>query len=235
MVDVSEKAETKRVARARGQVAMARETLRLAVDGQARKATSSASRASPESWRRRRRSELIPLCHPLTCRASRSNHARRCAARPARVARSSVTGKTGVEMEALTAVSVACLTIYDMLKAVDRGMRIEGVDSSKSAAANPAIGAATQSQGKDASESRPTLNRALLGTSCKHGDWRVSVDDASARSASLARARTFLSARRMAACWPQDLIAWRTQPPFPISAMDGYAVRAADLAAPGAH
>ena len=77
----------------------------------------------------KRTHELIPLCHPLPLTQGRRSISRRTeAARLARCGRRvKVTGQTGVEMEALTAVSVACLTIYDMVKAVDRGMRIEGI------------------------------------------------------------------------------------------------------------
>ena len=77
----------------------------------------------------KRTHELIPLCHPLALtKVDGRHHARRGAAWPASCApRRKTRGQTGVEMEALTAVTVACLTIYDMAKAVDRGMRIEGV------------------------------------------------------------------------------------------------------------
>jgi cyclic pyranopterin phosphate synthase len=129
MVDVSAKAETARVARARGKVAMARETLRLAVDGQAKKGDVFGVARIAGIMAAKKTSELIPLCHPLPL-SSISVEITPDEALPGLrvIAEASVAGKTGVEMEALTAVSVACLTIYDMLKAVDRAMRIEGVE-----------------------------------------------------------------------------------------------------------
>ncbi|MBM3550707.1 MAG: cyclic pyranopterin monophosphate synthase MoaC [Alphaproteobacteria bacterium] len=129
MVDVSAKAETSRVARARGQVAMARETLRLAVDGQAKKGDVFGVARIAGIMAAKKTSELVPLCHPLALSSVTVEITPDEALPGLRVfAEASVTGKTGVEMEALTAVSVACLTIYDMLKAVDRFMRIEGVE-----------------------------------------------------------------------------------------------------------
>ncbi|MBI1980585.1 MAG: cyclic pyranopterin monophosphate synthase MoaC [Methylocystis sp.] len=129
MVDVSAKAETARVARARGHVAMARETLRLAVEGQAKKGDVFGVARTAGIMAAKKTSDLIPLCHPLPLSSISVEIAPDEALPGLRVlAEAAVTGKTGVEMEALTAVSVACLTIYDMLKAVDRGMRIEGVE-----------------------------------------------------------------------------------------------------------
>jgi cyclic pyranopterin phosphate synthase len=129
MVDVSAKAETARVARARGRVAMARETLRLAVEGQAKKGDVFGVARVAGVMAAKKTSELIPLCHPLALSSVSVEITPDDTLPGLRVfAEASVTGQTGVEMEALTAVSVACLTIYDMLKAVDRGMRIEGVE-----------------------------------------------------------------------------------------------------------
>ncbi|TLG77936.1 cyclic pyranopterin monophosphate synthase MoaC [Methylocystis sp. B8] len=129
MVDVSAKAETSRVARAHGRVLMARETLRLAVEGQAKKGDVFGVARIAGIMAAKKTSELIPLCHPLPLSSISIEIAPDEALPGLRVlAEASVTSKTGVEMEALTAVSVACLTIYDMLKAVDRGMRIEGVE-----------------------------------------------------------------------------------------------------------
>ncbi|WP_292529381.1 cyclic pyranopterin monophosphate synthase MoaC [Methylocystis sp.] len=129
MVDVSAKPEALRVARARGQVTMARETLQLAVDGQAKKGDVFGVARIAGIMAAKKTSELIPLCHPLALSSVSVEITPDDALPGLRVlAEASVTGKTGVEMEALTAVSVACLTIYDMLKAVDRGMRIEGVE-----------------------------------------------------------------------------------------------------------
>jgi len=127
MVDVSEKASTKRIAVAEGRVVMSREALELARSkggkGDVRAAAEIAGVMAAKKT-----SDLIPMCHPLQI----SNAKVRVDELPdgsglGVVAEVATTGQTGVEMEALTAVSVACLTIYDMLKAVDRGMRIEGV------------------------------------------------------------------------------------------------------------
>jgi len=128
MVDVSNKAETKRVAKAQGAVVMARETLRLALVGEAKKGDVFGVARIAGIMAAKRTHELIPLCHPLPLSQITVEIAPDEALPGLRVvAQAGVTGKTGVEMEALTAVSVACLTIYDMLKAVDRGMRIEDV------------------------------------------------------------------------------------------------------------
>ncbi len=129
MVDVSAKAETKRVARARGRVVMARETLRLAVEGQAKKGDVFGAARIAGIIAAKRTSDLIPLCHPLPLSSVTVEIMPDDALPGLRViAEASVTGQTGVEMEALTAVSVACLTIYDMLKAADRAMRIEEIE-----------------------------------------------------------------------------------------------------------
>jgi cyclic pyranopterin phosphate synthase len=128
MVDVGLKEATDRVAIASGRVAMRPGTLEIILAGDAKKGDVLGAARIAGIMAAKRTSDLIPLCHPvaltrvsvditpdpalpgLTVRAEASTH-----------------GQTGVEMEALTAVSIACLTIYDMVKAVDRGMRIEGV------------------------------------------------------------------------------------------------------------
>ncbi|MEK4034340.1 cyclic pyranopterin monophosphate synthase MoaC [Methylocystis sp. IM3] len=129
MVDVSAKADTKRVARARGRVAMAPETLALALSGQAKKGDVFSVARIAGIMAAKKTSDLVPLCHPLPL-ASVSVEITADETLPGLQVEveAAVTGKTGVEMEALTAVSVACLTIYDMLKAADRAMRIEGVE-----------------------------------------------------------------------------------------------------------
>jgi cyclic pyranopterin monophosphate synthase len=128
MVDVAAKPESKRVAKAEGAVRMASETLRLALAGDAKKGDVFGVARIAGIMAAKRTHELIPLCHPLPLTQISVEIAPDAALPGLRVsAEAGVTGKTGVEMEALTAVSVACLTIYDMLKAVDRGMRIEGV------------------------------------------------------------------------------------------------------------
>jgi cyclic pyranopterin phosphate synthase len=129
MVDVSAKADTKRIARARGRVVMARETLALAVAGQAKKGDVFGVARIAGIMAAKKTSDLIPLCHPLPLSSVSVEITADETLPGLRVeVEAGVTGKTGIEMEALTAVSVACLTIYDMLKAVDRGMRIEGVE-----------------------------------------------------------------------------------------------------------
>jgi cyclic pyranopterin monophosphate synthase len=129
MVDVSAKADTKRIARARGRVIMEKETLALAIAGQARKGDVFGVARIAGIMAAKKTSELIPLCHPLPLSSVSVEITPDESLPGLRVeVEASVTGKTGVEMEALTAVSVACLTIYDMLKAVDRAMRIEGVE-----------------------------------------------------------------------------------------------------------
>jgi cyclic pyranopterin phosphate synthase len=128
MVDVSQKAETLRIARAMGRVVMAPGTLRLAVDGEAKKGDVFGVARIAGIMAAKRTHELIPLCHPLAL-SKVTVDIEPDASLPGVIVTTEacVTGKTGVEMEALTAASVACLTVYDMLKAVDRGMRIEGL------------------------------------------------------------------------------------------------------------
>jgi cyclic pyranopterin phosphate synthase len=127
MVDVSDKAATKRIAKAEGRVLMSGVALELARS----KGGKGDVRATAEIagvMAAKKTSDLIPMCHPLALssvkvRVDELGDGSGIGV----VAEVVTTGPTGVEMEALTAVSVACLTIYDMLKAVDRGMRIEGV------------------------------------------------------------------------------------------------------------
>jgi cyclic pyranopterin phosphate synthase len=128
MVDVGDKALTAREAIAEGRVVMARETLALIRDGLSKKGDVLATARIAGIMAAKKTHELIPLCHPLLLTKVSIDiepdeslpglHVRGLAR---------VSGQTGVEMEALTAVSVACLTIYDMAKAVDRAMRIEGI------------------------------------------------------------------------------------------------------------
>ncbi|MFM8750962.1 cyclic pyranopterin monophosphate synthase MoaC [Rhabdaerophilum sp.] len=128
MVDVGEKALTSREAVAEGRVVMAPETLTLIRDGLAKKGDVIATARIAGIMAAKKTHELIPLCHPLLL-TKVSLDIEADESLPGLVVRglARVTGQTGVEMEALTAVSVACLTIYDMAKAVDRGMRIEGI------------------------------------------------------------------------------------------------------------
>ncbi len=128
MVDVSDKAVTTRVAVAEGRVVMKPETLALCLSGDAKKGDVLGTARIAGIMAAKKTHELIPLCHPLLISKVTLDltpdeklpgvHVR---------AEVKVGGQTGVEMEALTAVSVACLTIYDMLKAVDRFMTIEAI------------------------------------------------------------------------------------------------------------
>jgi len=126
MVDVSAKAETVRQATAKGLVAMQPETLALISAGTAKKGDVLAAARIAGIMGAKRTAELIPLCHVLLLEAVTVEF-EFLAEGVAITATVRTSGRTGVEMEALTAVSVAALTIYDMLKAVDRGMRIESV------------------------------------------------------------------------------------------------------------
>jgi len=129
MVDVSAKPDSVRVAVARGRVVMARETLALALAGDAKKGDVFGVARIAGIMAAKKTHELIPLCHPLgLSKVGVEITPDETLPGVLVVAETSVTGKTGVEMEALTAVAVACLTIYDMLKAVDHAMRIEGVE-----------------------------------------------------------------------------------------------------------
>ncbi len=128
MVDVSEKAVTVREATAKGRVSMAAETLRLAIAGETKKGDVLAGARIAGIMAAKRTHDLIPLCHPLALQSVTVNLEPDETGPAIEVtATVRVEGKTGVEMEALTAVSVACLTVYDMLKAADRAMRIEAV------------------------------------------------------------------------------------------------------------
>jgi cyclic pyranopterin monophosphate synthase len=128
MVDVSAKPATERVAVAEGRVVMSTATLELIVSGHARKGDVLGTARIAGIMAAKRTSELIPLCHPLALSKVELDITAD-AKLPGCTVRATVkvTGPTGVEMEALTAVSVACLTIYDMVKAVERGVRIEGI------------------------------------------------------------------------------------------------------------
>src|ERR1700693_4436515 len=128
MGDGSAKPATARIAVAEGRVVMSKATLDLIVRGNAKKGDVLGTARVAGIMAAKRTSELIPLCHPLalskvTLDITADKKLPGCVVR----ATVKVTGATGVEMEALTAVAVACLTIYDMVKAVERGMRIEGI------------------------------------------------------------------------------------------------------------
>ena len=128
MVDVGAKAETARVATARGRVRMLPQTLGLVLAGGVAKGDVIAVARIAGIMAAKRTGELIPLCHPLPITSVDVDITPDEAAAALDIeATARIVGRTGVEMEALTAVSVAALTIYDMCKAVDRGMTIEGV------------------------------------------------------------------------------------------------------------
>jgi cyclic pyranopterin monophosphate synthase len=212
MVDVSDKPVTDRVAVARGEVRMAPETLALISEGRAGKGDVLGVARLAGIMGAKRTSDLIPLCHPLPLTKRRRRPRARSGAPGVRIeATVRTTGQTGVEMEALTAVSVAALTIYDMLKAVDRG---------------------------DGDRRGPPR---LQGRAGKSGRYEAADDDpgrggAGAPAGALARplaAETVSPGRGRGRVLAADAVAARDQPPFAASAMDGYAVRAADLA-PGA-
>ncbi|WP_084396852.1 cyclic pyranopterin monophosphate synthase MoaC [Henriciella aquimarina] len=129
MVDVGAKDVTERVAIAQGQVRMAPETLNLALGRDTRKGDPIAIAELAGIMAAKKTSDLIPLCHPLPL-ASVKVEIEEAPGEPALTVTACVktSGRTGVEMEALTAVSAACLTLYDMLKAVDKAMVIGGIE-----------------------------------------------------------------------------------------------------------
>jgi cyclic pyranopterin monophosphate synthase len=128
MVDISAKTATERTAVAEGRVVMSKTTLALIVSGNAKKGDVLGTARLAGIMAAKRTSDLIPLCHPLAL-SKVTLDITPDQKLPGCVVRSTVkvTGPTGVEMEALTAVAVACLTIYDMIKAAERGVRIEGI------------------------------------------------------------------------------------------------------------
>src|SRR3954463_6020567 len=128
MVDVSAKAATERVAVAEGRVAMTTKTLDLVLKGDAKKGDVLGAARIAGIMAAKRTHQLIPLCHPLAI-TKVSVDIEPDHSLPGFVLQATVkvSAQTGVEMEALTAVSIACLTLYDMVKAVEKGMRIEGI------------------------------------------------------------------------------------------------------------
>lgn len=144
MVDVSEKASTNRQARAEARIRMAPASLQAILDGATAKGDVLAVARIAGIQAAKRTSELIPLCHPLPLAKVAVEFAAAGDSTLAVTSLCRVTGRTGVEMEALTAVSVAALTVYDMLKANDRGMTIEN------------IGLVSKSGGKSGTWRRPS-------------------------------------------------------------------------------
>ena len=137
MVDVGHKADTQREAVARGRVIMQPETLALILDGAIKKGDVLAVAQIAGIMAAKRTHELVPMCHPLMLTHVSLDFEPKPAATPDQPAVIEIsatvrtTGKTGVEMEALTAVSVVGLTIYDMCKAVDRAMQLDAVRLAK--------------------------------------------------------------------------------------------------------
>ena len=156
MVDVSQKQPTERTAIAEGRVVMRKSTLKLVLAGDAKKGDVLGAARIAGIMAAKRTHELIPLCHPLAITKVEVD-IDPDQKLPGLVVRATVkvSGKTGVEMEALTAVSVACLTVYDMVKAVERGVTIEAIrlieksggKSGHFRAPDPARPAATPSAG----------------------------------------------------------------------------------------
>ena len=134
MVDVSQKADTERVAVAEGFISMHPETLELITTGQAAKGDVLACARVAGVMAAKRTSELIPMCHPLNitkakveCQPVRAGERADGRVGIHVTTTCGVTGKTGIEMEALTAAGIACLTVYDMCKAVQKDMRVEHI------------------------------------------------------------------------------------------------------------
>ena len=128
MVDVGDKAQTRRMAIAEGRIKMQPQTLELILAGEHKKGDVLGIARVAGIMAAKRTAELVPLCHPLMLtrvevefRPQTDTHQVHCQATV------ETTGQTGVEMEALTAVQIALLTIYDMCKAVDRGMRMDNI------------------------------------------------------------------------------------------------------------
>ena len=128
MVDVGAKAVTDRIATAEGRIVMTTATLGLITEGRAKKGDVLGVARLAGIMAAKKTADLIPLCHPLPITKVAVDLVPDAALPGVRVtATVKTSGVTGVEMEALTAVSVACLTVYDMLKAVEKGMQIEGI------------------------------------------------------------------------------------------------------------
>lgn len=129
MVDIGDKPVTTRTAVATGRLVMSNNTLKLALGRNTKKGDPIAIAELAGIMGAKRTADLIPLCHPLSLSGVNVEISEASGESALIVsAKVKTSGKTGVEMEALTAVSVACLTLYDMLKAVDKSMRIEGIE-----------------------------------------------------------------------------------------------------------
>mgnify|MGYP000379154521 CR=1 FL=1 len=129
MVDISAKADSTRIAVAQGYLHLSKDTLALALSDQNRKGNALAVAELAGIMAAKKTSDIIPLCHPLPLSGVRVEIEPQDKPTALKVTASvKTTGKTGVEMEALTAVSVACLTLYDMLKAAEKSMTISGIE-----------------------------------------------------------------------------------------------------------
>ncbi len=220
MVDVGDKAVTHRTAVAEGHVAMKPETLALIRSGGAKKGDVLGVARIAGIMAAKKTHELIPLCHPLLLTKVALDLELDDHLPGVRItATVRVGGQTGVEMEALTAVSVACLTIYDMAKAADREMTIGGVRLME------------KSGGKSGDYRRSDDRRAQTALTNERpaaGRGRAGADHRIRRDADRRRNDRHGGCLRPRAGRPSRRK--RTQPPFTASAMDGYAVRAGDVA-----
>lgn len=186
MVDVSDKQPTKREAVAEGFVRMKPETLRLIIDGDAKKGDVLGVARVAGIMAAKHTPELIPLCHPLPLTSVEVDVEPLSPDRVRVLARASCVHITGVEMEAMTAASVAALTVYDMCKAVDRGMTIEGVRLIR------------KSGGKSGVFERPApyVSKLNLMRSKEGGAKRISLADAGAlNEAAASQVQTFCTKR----------------------------------------
>ena len=205
MVDVSDKAATPREAVARGTITMSPAALAAVRDGNAAKGDVFATARIAGIMAAKRTAELIPLCHPIAL-ASVAVEVTAIEDGIAVTATARTSGATGVEMEALAAVTVALLTVYDMAKALDRSMTIGNVGL---------VAKIGRAVGRLAGMITPAEAQARLL--------------ALAPAISTERVPLTLAAGRWAAT---DVVARRTQPARDVSAMDGYAVRATDTPGP---
>ena len=218
MVDVSDKTATVRVAIAEGRVRMAAPTLTTILAGDAKKGDVIGAARIAGVMAAKKTSDLIPLCHPVGL-TKVSVDITPDQALPGLTVRAEArcVGQTGVEMEAMTAVSVACLTIYDMAKAIDRGMSIEFGEADRETGRQIGrVASGDRAEGKAPMSAMITveeaLKRVLASAEAPLEEEKVALEAAYGRVLA------------------HDLKALRTQPPFPNSAMDGYALRSVDAA-----
>lgn len=207
MVDVGDKPVTARTATARGAIIMAPETLTLIEEGRAAKGDVLAVARLAGIMAAKRTADLIPLCHPLMLTRVAVDLTPIAPDRIEIEATIRTSGQTGVEMEALTAVSVAGLTVYDMVKAVDRSMQLTDIR-------------VTHKAGGKSGEFQRTMSSGMIPVSEALERLFALIRPVSHETVPLTEA----TGRVLA----EDAITSLTQPPFAASAMDGYAVRAAE-------